>query len=59
MPNACMSDNVFIIISWYLVAVDRSVATVGGVSVVLRSAAVLHCVSLTTLQSDENKCKYN
>ncbi len=41
----------------YLVAVDRSVATVGGVSIVLSSATILHCVPLTTLQSDKNKCK--
>lgn len=37
---------------------DRSVATVGGVSVVLCSATVLHRVSLPTLQSDANKCKF-
>lgn len=35
-----------------LVAVDGGVATVGGVSIVLRSAAVLHSVSLPPLQSD-------
>lgn len=38
-----------------LVAVDRGVATVGGVSVVLRSAAVLHGVSLPPLQPDTRK----
>lgn len=52
-----MCDNVLHIIM-YLVAVDRSVATVGGVSIVFCSAAVLHCVSLTTLQSDKNKRKF-
>lgn len=53
-----MFDNVLSTIT-YLVAVDRSVATVGRVSIVLRSATVLHCVSLTALQSDKNKSKFN
>lgn len=35
-----------------LVAVDRGVATVGGVSIILGSAAILHGVSLPPLQSD-------
>ena len=35
----------------YLVAMDRGVATVGGVSVVFGSTSVLHRVLLTTLQS--------
>lgn len=39
----------------HLVTVDRSVATVGGVSIVLSSATVLDRVSLATLQSDNNK----
>lgn len=41
-----------------LVAVDRGVATVGGVSIVLRSAAVLHGVPLPPLQPDtcKNQC---
>lgn len=42
----------------YLIAVDRSVATVGRVSIVLRSATILHCVSLTTLQSDRNNFSF-
>lgn len=55
--HAVTFDNVLNIIT-YLVAVDRSVATVGGVSIVLSSATILHCVSLPTLQSDKNKCKF-
>lgn len=35
-----------------LVAVDGGIATVGGVSIVLRSAAVLYGVSLSPLQPD-------
>lgn len=35
-----------------LVAVDRGVATVGGVSIVFCSAAILHSVSLPPLQSN-------
>lgn len=46
-------------ITTYLVAVDRSVATVGGVSIVLSSATVLHCVSLSTLQSDKDKYAFS
>ncbi len=38
---------------------DRRVATVGGVSIILGSAAVLHCVSLAALQSARDKCKLN
>lgn len=34
-----------------LVAVDRGVATVGGVSIIFSSAAILHSVSLSPLQS--------
>lgn len=39
----------------YLVAVDRSVTTMGGVSIVFCTTAVLHCMSLAALQSDTNK----
>lgn len=39
----------------YLVAVDRGVATVRRVSIVLCSAAVLHRVSLSTLQSGTDR----
>lgn len=41
-----------------LVAVDRGVATVGGVSVVLCSAAVLYGVSLPPLQPDTHTHKH-
>lgn len=37
-----------------LVAVDRGIATVGGVSVVFSATAILHSVSLPPLQSDMN-----
>lgn len=42
----------------YLVAVDRGVAAVGRVPVVFSSTAILHCVPLTTLQSDKNKNEF-
>ncbi|MEQ2310909.1 hypothetical protein AMECASPLE_014097 [Ameca splendens] len=39
----------------YLITVDRRIATVGGVSVILSSTAIFDCVSLSTLQPDNER----
>lgn len=48
----------FLQIGTYLVTVDRSVATVGRVSIVLTPTTILNCVSLTTLESDKKNIKF-
>lgn len=41
-----------------LVAVDRGIATVGGVAIIFGSTAILHSVSLPPLQSDTYNQKF-